>query len=171
MTVFQQNASHPKEEIPLDKIVPTLNVDQSPESSAEDKSRSDSFHSTADKGIRLDDYSDGSSSSSRTRLFEKNSFPAKRRKLEGRTYEEYDPTLTVSSIAKGFVEKTITTVVPNESDKNFQMYNIVRRLQRDDCVIPHYFRCEVCGKIFYAHTVQNHRILTTHFNKCNGPGK
>lgn len=105
-----------------------------------------------------------------SRTMELTSTPKKIRMIKGLEYEEVDPNLTVKIIQKAY-NKTITTVLPNEDDQSFEMYNVVRRLQRNRCIIPFFFRCEACEKIFYVHTVKNHAALTRHFTKCNGPGK
>lgn len=181
MAVNQQSSSlenQDNQEISFDNIVESYETNQSSQSSFEEKSLSTSIHSTDDSSsIDKDQHSnedvidDKLTGSSRTRPFAKAGTPIKRRKLYGLEYEEVNPKLTVKDIEKAYIEKTVTTVIPKKTEKNYEMYNVVRRLKRNHCVIPHYFRCEVCESIFYAHTVANHAVLTRHFAKCNGPGE
>lgn len=181
MTVSQPSSSlenQDNQENLFDTIVDSYETNQSSQSSFEEKSLSASIHSTDDSSsIDKDQHSnedlidDKLTGSSRTRPLAKAGTPIKRRKFHGLEYEEVDPKLTVIDIEKAFIERTVTTIIPKKTEKNYEMYNVVRRLERNHCVIPHYFRCEVCESIFYAHTVTNHAVLTRHFAKCNGPGE
>lgn len=79
----------------------------------------------------------------------------------------------MESITKNYNEGSIVVVVPSETDANFEMYNVIRRLKRvaGGTIIPNFFKCEICEKIIKANTVESHATMTRHFKKCTGPGE
>lgn len=81
--------------------------------------------------------------------------------------------MSAATVSANYDEGNVVTIAPKNTEKNFELYNVVRRLQNvhSGAIILHFYRCEICEEVLKVNTMNSHAKLTRHFAKCSGPGK